>query len=67
MKDRQTRLECLKIAATIKCQMKDDKIATVDLAKQFYAFVNADTADDGANGQSTDVMPGIAHQKGGYR
>lgn len=44
MKDRQTRLECLKIAATIKCQMKDSRVSTVELATQFYAFVNAESA-----------------------
>ena len=40
------RLECLKIAANVVCQLKNDHISVVDLAKSYVAFLHADDGED---------------------
>lgn len=43
---RAMRLECLRIAANVVSQLKDNKISVVDTAKAFHAFVEGDQAED---------------------
>lgn len=42
---REMRLEVLKIAANITCQLKDPKISTVETARQMLAFVDGHEED----------------------
>lgn len=40
--DRELRLECIKLAATLSMQQKLSKGAAMELAEQFYQFVTKD-------------------------
>lgn len=40
--ERMLRLDCLKIAANLVCQLADPKISALDLARQYFAFVIED-------------------------
>jgi hypothetical protein len=37
---RQMRLECIKVAANVVCQMKDPKISVIEQAKAYMTFID---------------------------
>lgn len=61
------RLECLKIAANVVCQLKNERISVVDLAATYIKFLHAaDDADDADNAEEDaadrPVFPTSAHR-----
>jgi len=65
---RAMRLECIKIAASVVCQLKDPKISVVSLAGSFMAFIDGpqDAEDDVVDGYDAPPPYPAPAQNGSY-
>lgn len=63
--ERQLRLECLRIAANVVCQLKDPKLGVVDTASAFFKFVDEGPAEADANGNAMPYRGKVTNPMGG--